>query len=116
MEGTAKKELYQYHALMCQVFSHPIRLEILDTLREKDMSVSELSHQLGVGMANLSQHLAMMRERGIMQTRKEGNVVYYRVANPKMLLAFDILREVLLERMDQEGALARGVTKALSPS
>jgi DNA-binding transcriptional ArsR family regulator len=53
----------------------------------------------------------MMKERGILNSRKEGNVVYYRLANPKMLKAFDILRETLFERISREGALIRETKK-----
>ena len=100
-----EEQIYQYHAEMCKVFSHPKRLELINLLREKEMSVGDLSQKLGLASANLSQHLAMMRERRILSTRKEGNVVYYRIANPKLLRAFDMLREILFEQIRQEAAL-----------
>jgi len=56
-------------------------------------------------MGNLSQHLGMMRDRRILVTRKKGNVVYYRLANPKMLNAFDILKEILIEQIKRDGNL-----------
>lgn len=98
-------QIYSYHAEMCQVFSHPKRLELIDVLRDGEMSVGELSHRLGMAPANLSQHLAMMRERRILLARKEGNVVYYRIANPKLLMAFDMLREILFEQIRQDAAM-----------
>lgn len=100
-----EKKIYEYHAEMCKVFSHPTRLEIINTLRESEMNVTELSGRLGVDMGNLSQHLGMMRDRRILTTRKEGNVVYYQLANPKMLNAFDILREILIEQIKKDGTL-----------
>lgn len=103
-------QIYSYHAEMCKVFSHPKRLELIDLLREKEMSVGELSQRLGLATANLSQHLAMMRERHVLVTRKEGNVVYYRIANPKLLRAFDMLREILFEQIRQDAALIQGRT------
>jgi ArsR family transcriptional regulator len=93
---------------MCKVFSHPKRLELINVLREKEMSVSELCERLELAPANLSQHLAMMRQRHILVSRKEGNVVYYRVANPRLLEAFDLLREILFEQIRQDAALIRG--------
>ncbi|MCL5985770.1 MAG: metalloregulator ArsR/SmtB family transcription factor [Actinobacteria bacterium] len=101
-------QIYAYHAEMCKVFSHPKRLELINVLREKEMSVSELSRILGMTMGNLSQHLAMMRERHILVSRKEGNVVYYRIANSKLLRAFDVLREMLFEQIRQDAALIHG--------
>ena len=100
-----QKKIYEYHAEMCKVFSHPTRLEIINTLRDGEMNVTELSGRIGVDMGNLSQHLGMMRDRRILSTRKEGNIVYYRLTNPKMLNAFDILREILIEQIKRDGNL-----------
>ena len=103
-------QLYAYHAEMCKVLSHPKRLELIDILRDKEVSAGELGERLGLAPANLSQHLTMMRERHILVSRKEGNVVYYRIANPKLLQAFDMLREILFEQIRQDAALIQGRT------
>ena len=100
--------LYAYHAEMCKVFSHPKRLELINSLRDKEMSAGELGERLGLSPANLSQHLTMMRERRILVSRKEGNMVYYRIANPRLLEAFDLLREILFEQIRQDAALIQG--------
>jgi len=101
-------QIYLYHAEMCKVFTHPKRLELIDVLRDKEMSVSELSQRLSLPIGNLSQHLAMMRERRILVSRKEGNVVYYRIANSRLLDACDILREMLFEHIRQDALLIQG--------
>ena len=106
-----ENQFYGYHAEMCKVFSHPKRLELINALRNKEMSVGELSQRLGLSLANLSQHLAMMRERHTLLSRKEGNVVYYRIANPRLLEAFDLLREILIEQIRQDAALVGEVSK-----
>ena len=102
-----ERELYECHAEMCKVFSHPKRLEILNVLREDEMSVSNLAGRLKVAIGNLSQHLNMMKQRRVLASRKDGNVVYYRLANPKMLRAFDLIREMLLEGMQRQSVLVR---------
>lgn len=102
--------IYAYHAEMCKIFSHPKRLELINVLREKEMNVGDLSQRLGLMPANLSQHLTMMRERRILVSRKEGNVVYYRIANPRLLEAFDLLREILFEQIRQDAALIQDKT------
>jgi len=99
-------DIYGLHAEMCKVFSSPKRLELIDILRDREMTVTELSERLGMSLSNLSQHLSMMKNRGILASRKSGNQIYYRVANPKMLQAFDLLREILLERLETESELA----------
>ncbi len=103
-------QLYVYHAEMCKVFSHPKRLQLINILRDKEMSAGELGERLGLPPANLSQHLTMMRERHILASRKEGNMVYYRIADPRLLEAFDLLREILFEQIRQDAALIQGGT------
>ncbi len=98
-------QIYHYHAEMCKVFSHPKRLELIDLLRGGEMNVGELCGELNLSPGNLSQHLAMMRERRILVSRKEANMVYYRIANPRLLEAFDLLREILFEQIRRDAAL-----------
>ena len=98
-------QIYQYHAEMCQVFSHPKRLEVINVLRDGEMTVTELSQRLGLPVGNLSQHLSMMKERHILLSRKDGNLVYYRIANPKLIRCFDMMREMLFEQIRQDAAL-----------
>ena len=107
-----EQELYKYHADMCKVFSNPTRLAILNTLREEEMSVSELAERLKVSVGNLSQHLNMMKQRRVLASRKEGNNVYYRLANPKMLKAFDLIRKILFEQMRRESIVVRRMERA----
>ncbi len=103
-------QLYVYHAEMCKVFSHPKRLELINLLRDKEMSAGELGERLGLPAANLSQHLTMMRERHILASRKEGNMVYYRIADSRLLDAFDLLWEILFEQIRQDAALLQDKT------
>ena len=62
-------QIYFYHAEMCKVFSHPKRLELINVLREEEMSVGDLAEKLGLAPANLSQHLAMMQGENILSPR-----------------------------------------------
>ncbi len=103
-------QIYAYHAEMCKVFSHPKRLELINLLRDGEVSAGELGERLGLLPANLSQHLTMMRERHILVSRKEGNMVYYRIANSRLIEAFDLLREILFEQIRQDAALIQGRT------
>lgn len=106
-----ENQIYAYHAEMCQVFSHPKRLEAIDLLRHGEMTVSELSQKLALSPGNLSQHLSMMKDRHILLTRKEGNQVYYRIANPKLIQCFEMMQEMLFEQIRRDAALLDVVTK-----
>ncbi len=98
-------QIYAYHADMCKVFSHPKRLEVINVLRDGEMTVTELAQKLGLTIGNLSQHLSMMKERRILLSRKEGNMVYYRITNPKLIPCFDMMREMLFDQIRQDAAL-----------
>ena len=104
----ADRQLYELHAAICQTLANPKRLEIIDRLRDGEIPVSELAEAMGISQANLSQHLAVMRQKGIVTTRRAGLSVYYRLSNPKIIKACDLMRQVLLEHLEAGAALARG--------
>ncbi|MBS3111549.1 winged helix-turn-helix transcriptional regulator [Candidatus Woesearchaeota archaeon] len=93
------KELYEIHAEMCKVFSNPTRLEILNLLRGRELSVTELIEKTRLSQANISQHLSIMKSKGIVASNRKGKNIYYKLTNPKIIRAFDIIREVLSERL-----------------
>jgi ArsR family transcriptional regulator len=105
------KALYERHAEMCKVFSNSIRLMILNVLRETEMSVADLAHELGEAPGTVSAHLLMMKRQGVLVSRKQGKQVFYRLANPKMLRAFDLIREILREQMERDGHLAKEIER-----
>ncbi len=96
------KELYNLHSEMCKVFSNPIRLEILDLLRDKKMSVTELMNKSKLSQANISQHLSIMKSKGMVNSERNGQNIYYELSNPKIIKAFDIIKKVLSERLEKE--------------
>ena len=93
------KELYKIHAEMCKIFSNPIRLEILNLLRDKELSVTDLIKKSKLSQANISQHLSIMKSKGIVISDRRGKNIYYKLTNPKIIKAFDIIKEVLAERL-----------------
>jgi len=103
----ADRNLYTLHASICQTLAHPKRLEAIERLREGEMSVTDLAEALDISQPNLSQHLTLMRQKGIVTTRREGLNVYYRLASPKIVKACDLMREVLVEHLEAGAALAR---------
>ena len=106
------KQIYEMHASICNVFSNPKRLEIIDLLRDGEKSVNELSELAEIPQANLSQHLSLMRQRGILETRREGVNIYYSIANPKVIKAFEIMREVLLEQLSRHEKMFKKIKSA----
>jgi ArsR family transcriptional regulator len=85
-------------AEICKTLTNPKRIEILSVLKTDERTVTELVNALGASKANVSQHLAVMRHKGILTTRREGVNIYYRVANPKVIDACSLMKEVLFEQ------------------
>ena len=89
------ENFYNLHAEMCKTISNPRRQAILDTIRDGEMTVSDLIKKTGISQANLSQHLSILRSKGVVETRRDGNNVYYSLSNLKILEAYDLISEVL---------------------
>ena len=111
MNKNMEEEMFQMHAEVCKSMANPTRLKIMNLLREGEKSVEELRKRLELPKANLSQHLSILRQRRIVSTRRAGLNIYYKVANPKMIKACDILREVLLEQLQEGEELVRSAAK-----
>lgn len=99
------RRIYELHAGICQTLANPKRLEIIDRLRGGERSVGELAEALDVSHPNLSQHLAVMRQRGILVRKRSGANVFYALSNPKITKACELMREVLHEHMRSEASL-----------
>ena len=93
------KEIHKLHAELCKVFSNPIRLEILNLLKGGKMSVTELMNETKLSQANISQHLSIMKSKGIVVSERNRKNIYYKLQNSKIIKAFDIIREVLIEKL-----------------
>ena len=91
------QRLFELHAEVCKTLANPRRLEILHWLRQGEQSVDELSELSDLAQSRLSQHLNLLKQKGLVDSRREGLYVFYRVKNPKILQACDILKEVLWE-------------------
>lgn len=77
-----------------KAMSHPLRLKILCTLGDREVSVQEIVEHVGTSQSNISQHLAILRDKGILTSRKDANRVYYRVGDPRTLRLISMMREV----------------------
>ena len=83
------------HASVCKGLADPKRLLIINALRDGEMSVGELCSTLDLKQANVSQHLAILRDKGLVESRRDGQRVYYSLTSPKITEAMDLLRECI---------------------
>jgi len=101
------KDFYRAHSEICKTIAHAKRLEILDTLRTGEMSVNDIAEAMDTPAANVSQQLAVLRSAGVLATRQKGTSVFYRIANPKILKAYDLMTEVMKEVAAARARMAR---------
>ena len=77
-----------------KAMSHPLRLKILCTLGDQEISVQDIVERVGTSQSNISQHLAILRDKGILASRKDANRVYYRVGDNRTLRLIGMMQEV----------------------
>jgi DNA-binding transcriptional ArsR family regulator len=86
--------VHRFKAEFFKALAHPARLVILEQLREGEKSVNELQAALGLDQSNVSQQLAILRNRNIVEARKEGTTVFYSVCDPLLFELLDIGRAI----------------------
>lgn len=93
------ESFYCLHSEVCKTLANPKRQMILDSLRDGEISVGEIAALTKIPQATLSQHLSILRSRGVVNARRAGSSIFYSIANPKILMAFDLITEVMRESL-----------------
>lgn len=81
-------------SLAMKAIAHPLRLKILCVLADNELSVQDIVDNVGTSQSNISQHLAILRDKGVLSTRKDANRVYYRIGDPRTLKLVGMMRDV----------------------
>ncbi len=97
MNEALEAEVRELHERVCKAIADPKRLLIICILRDGELSVGDIAETLGVSQSNASQHLAVLRDRGIVATRREGTSVFYSLRSQKILMAIDLMREFVTD-------------------
>ena len=95
----AEEELYRLQAEFCKGMAHPKRIQILRTLKTGEKTVNELARLTGIPQANMSQHLSLLRQIGLLSTRRDGTNIYYSISDPRIVEACDLVRSCIGERL-----------------
>jgi ArsR family transcriptional regulator len=106
-------ERYRLHAEVCRVLTDPKRLMLLDVLRDGEHSVGQLAEELGCNLANVSQHLAVLRSAGLVETRRVGTTILYSLAEPELVEACDVIHRIVGRRLANRGAPRASVEQAI---
>lgn len=89
-----KHEHIETAARALKSIAHPLRLKILCVLGENEVCVQDIVEAVGTSQSNISQHLAILRDKGVLQTRKNANRVFYRICDQRTLQLIALMREL----------------------
>lgn len=90
----SNEEDIQLAAQAIKAIAHPLRLKILCILEDQEISVQDIVEQVGTSQSNISQHLAILRDKGVLVSRKDANKVFYRIGDLRTLKLIGMMREV----------------------
>jgi ArsR family transcriptional regulator len=100
-------EVLAMHAQFCKVFSHPTRLRVMWELQQGERTVTDLANTIGISLANLSQHLRLMRTLGVVTPRRRGQSLSYRVTSPHFFAGCARIRQGIRDVMRRSARLHR---------
>jgi len=101
----------QFKATVFQALGHPTRIAIVEYLRQGELTVNKLCEKVGVEQANASQHLAILRTKFVVETRKEGNQIHYRLRNPLVGELLETARRYYFAHMSGEMQMLKDVQR-----
>lgn len=113
---TLKDEINRLHAQVCSGLADPNRILILYKLAEEPHNVSDLANTLEIPQPTISRHLKVLRERGMVHSERDGQSVFYSLADRRIIKALDLLRAILADSLEEQIELARTATKTFGPS
>ena len=104
VEPALRHELDHLVEAICKGVNDPKRLHLLYALRQQPWTLSQLCEVVGAPQSNVSQHLAVLRDRGLVEATRAGTTVVYSLRHPKVLDAVDILRDVMSDELERRHA------------
>lgn len=99
------KPIHGIKAEFFRALGHPARVRVLELLKRGEMTVGDLQAQLGIDSSGASQHLSAMRRQGILEARKEGTSVFYKVRDPRIFQMLESARQVIGSHLEEANAL-----------
>jgi DNA-binding transcriptional ArsR family regulator len=106
MNTKEKLEISRLHAGFCKTISDATRLSIISEISVGELSVSDIAKKLGLNQSNVSKHLALMREHGLVNTRRDGSTVYYILSDYRIYQAVKLLCEVQSDQLKKMHSLS----------
>jgi DNA-binding transcriptional ArsR family regulator len=110
------QKMFEMQCEICKALGHPLRLAIVDQLKDGEASAVDLISELEISKANLSKHIALLAHGGIVESRREGRQIFYRLTDPEIQKACSIMRSILYRRLKQGEILASAIHSATASS
>jgi DNA-binding transcriptional ArsR family regulator len=107
MEDLDRAAIFRLHAAFCKNLADANRLLIIDILGKGEMPVGELAQQLNLTQSNVSKHLALMREHSIVEARRDGANIYYKLSDARISEAIRLLKDIQVEQIERQRLLAQ---------
>ncbi|SRR6266480_2780794 len=104
--------LRQFKASIFQALGHPTRIAIVEVLRDGELSAGAIIERLGIEQANASQHLSILRAKHIVNSRKEGNQVFYSVRDPLLIEVLDVMRRYFQAHVEDAVAMLKEIDRS----
>jgi len=114
MQPSLEQEINRLHSRMCAALADPKRILILYTLVSGPLRVTEIRDSLRVPQPTVSRHLKTLRERGLVEAKRDAQSVYYSLTDKRVIQALDILREVLADLLETQSNLAQSVSSMVA--
>ena len=99
------EKIFEIQAQLCRAMGNPLRMEIVHLLRGGPLNVNDIASSVEQHQATVSRNLTVLRNAGIVATQRDGHNVLYQVANPKLVEVCDLMRDVLLEQIDERSKI-----------
>ncbi|MHB1348078.1 MAG: ArsR/SmtB family transcription factor, partial [Candidatus Humimicrobiaceae bacterium] len=101
-------DIFLLHANICKTLANPRRLEIIAALRDDELSATQIAQKIHISKANLSQHMKILIEKGVVLSRREYLNVFYKLSDERITNACDLMREVLIKNLEQNKSMLEG--------
>jgi ArsR family transcriptional regulator, virulence genes transcriptional regulator len=112
IDKASLKKIFEMQCDICKALGHPLRLAIVDRLHSGETSAADLIDVLELSKANLSKHMSLLAHGGIVESRREGRQLFYRLTDPEIHKACAIMRSILYRRLKAGEKLASAIGPA----
>ena len=103
------ENIFLLHANICKTMANPRRLEIIEALRDVELNATQLTQKVLISKANLSQHMSILIQKGVVLSRREGLNVFYKLSDERITKACDLMRELLIKNLEQNNQILKDI-------